>query len=133
LNKVLPASERQRLSDYEQEATTAGSDRASEWHRALRCARWAEQVVSAPEHNHLVTAAERALEVTEEVAETIGWEAIDLTRIPFGRGVSPRWEAELRWVEEAVDVARQVGEKSGWEKVPWEQLVQELLEIRPSR
>jgi hypothetical protein len=43
--------------------------------------------------------------------------------------IGPGEDVELLWVEEATDVAKQAAERSGWQHVPWEALLQEVLEI----
>jgi hypothetical protein len=132
LRKKLPESERAKLAPYYDRAYQAGSDPTAEWHRAYRCAQWAEQIVSQPTHHHLTAEAERALEVVREVKKTIGSELLDLELLPLGQSVSPRFQAELTWVEEAARVAEKVAAKSGWEAVPWEQLLQDMLKIGPA-
>jgi hypothetical protein len=129
LRKELPASERAKLAPYYNRAYDAGADSTAEWHRAFRCAQWAVQIVSQPAHHHLTADAEHALEVVREVRKTIGAELLDLEFLPLGGSVSPRFQAELTWVEEAARVAEKVAAKSGWEAVPWEQLLQDMLKI----
>ena len=43
--------------------------------------------------------------------------------------IGPGEDVELLWVEEATDVAKEAAQQSGWENVPWEELLQEVLEI----
>ena len=129
LHDRLPESERSKLVPYERQATQAGSDPTAEWHRAFACARWTEKIVALPAHHHLGAEARKAVQIVKEVADTAGWEVINLGRLPRGIGVSPRFEAELTWVTEAVNVAEQVAAKVGWPAVPWEELVQEVLTV----
>jgi hypothetical protein len=64
-----------------------------------------------------------------EVGVTIGAELRDIEYLPFGKSVSPRYQTELAWVYEAVHVAEKAAEKSGWATVPWEGMLQAMLEI----
>jgi hypothetical protein len=125
----LPASETAKLVGYQAQADTAGADPRAEWHRAYACARWADQIVTIPEHRHLAADAKKALEIVREVGVTFGAELRDLGYLPLGQAVSPRFQTELAWLYEAVHVARKVAEKFGWDEVPWEQLLRDMLAI----
>jgi hypothetical protein len=129
LHECLPASDIATLAEYQIEAETAGSDPTTEWHRAFASARWADRIVAVPEHSHLAAHARTALEVVREVGVTVGAELRDFGYVPRGMGVSPRYEAELAWVYEAVHVARTAAEKSGWDRVPWRQLLDDMLAV----
>jgi hypothetical protein len=50
--------------------------------------------------------------------------------IPKDQKVGPGEDVELLWVEEATDVAKAIAEKSGWDAVPWEELLQKVIEIK---
>jgi hypothetical protein len=132
LHDRLPESELPKLVPYERQATQVGSDPIAERHRAFACARWTERIVALPAHRHLGAEARKAVQIVKEVADTAGWEMINLERLPRGIGVSPRFEAELTWVTEAVHVAEQVAAKVGWPAVPWEELLQEVLKVSPT-
>jgi hypothetical protein len=127
LSDGMPEEERAKLAPYEARGAEAGSDKAAEWHRAYKCAKWAEQTVSIPAHHHLLAEAEKAVEVVKEVEKTIGGELGDVLEIPIGWAVSPRYEAEITWVYEAVHVAWHVAEKNGWDAVPWQALLDDVL------
>jgi hypothetical protein len=129
LHTAMPKSEATKLAAYAPRAREAGANPTAEWHRAYRCARWANEIVSLPAHNHLAAEADKARELVREVGETIGAEVRDLEFLPFGKAVSPRFQAELAWILEAVHVAEKVADKVGWAAVPWEQLVQDMLAI----
>jgi hypothetical protein len=132
LRDHLPASELERLAPYERQARQAGSDPTAEWHRAFACARWTDKVVALPAHSHLGADARQAVHIVKQVADTAGWEIINLERLPRGIGVSPRFEAELNWVTEAVHVADAVASKLGWSAVPWEELIREVMSVSPA-
>jgi len=70
LQEVVPDSERSKLEEFTKLASNAGSDPASEWQRAFRCARWAEEMVSLPAHRHLTGEAERSMEAVRLVEGT---------------------------------------------------------------
>ncbi len=128
LSEMLPTEEGQRLGPYQRRAAHAGSDHAAEWHRAYRCARWAVRVASQDAHSHLQAEAKAAFEIVREIEKAVGSEILDLESIPVGHAVSPRFEVELAWVEEAARVAEGAAAKSGWGSVPWEDLLRELLD-----
>jgi hypothetical protein len=133
LRNSLPESELAKLAPYERQAIQAGSDPTAEWHRAFACARWTEEIVALPAHHQLGSEARKAVQIVKEVADTAGWEMINLGRLPRGIGVSPRFEAELTWVTEAVHVAERVAANVGWQAVPWEKLVQDVLNVPAAR
>jgi len=132
LGHAMPAQEQEKLEPFKALAAQAGSDETAEWHRAFKCAKWAERIVAVPEHNLLVTVAEKAVEIVKEVEATVGAEIGDLLEVPFaaiGHPVSPRFEAEITWVYEAVHVAERVAADAGWAAVPWQELVTEMLSV----
>jgi hypothetical protein len=133
LRDSLPESELAKLAPYERQAIQAGPDPTAEWHRAFACARWTKEIVALPAHHQLESEAHKAVQIVKEVADTAGWEMINLGRLPLGIGVSPRFEAELTWVTEAVHVAERVAAKVGWPSVPWEQLLQDVLNVPVAR
>jgi hypothetical protein len=129
LSHVMPEDQQAKLAPYAERAARAGSNKTAEWHRAYKCAKWAEQIVSLPAHNHLVAESKKALEAIKEIEETVGSEIGDLLELPLGISVSPEFEAEITWVYEAVHVAEKVANKVGWDAVPWEQLVEDVLSV----
>lgn len=145
LSHVMPEGEQAKLAAYAPKAAEAGSEKTAEWVRAVKCARWAEQIVSIPEHNHLAVEARRVIEAIRELEKTFGAELAHLMEVPFSSGagaslsaslggqsgypVSPRFEAEIEWVYEAVHVAEKVAAKAGWEAVPWEELLTDMLNV----
>ena len=127
LNESLPSTEHQKLHAYQRLAAHAGSDHAADWHRAYRCARWAVRVASQAEDGRLRGEAKAAFEIVREIEKAVGAEVLDLEGIPAGHVVSPRFEVELAWVEEAARVAERAAEQRGWSSVPWEDLLRELV------
>ena len=129
LRDVMPESERPKLAPYEVRAATAGSDETAEWHRAYRCARWAADVVATPVDTGLAGGLRKALQVVKEVEETVGGQISNFFEIPYRQSLSPKMDAELTWIYEAVHVAEDVAGKVGWEEVGWEALLDEVLAI----
>ena len=129
LRDALPEAEQARLAPYAARAATAGSDETAEWHRAYRCARWAADVVATPAHSGLTGELRRVLEVVKEVEETVGGQISNFFEIPYRQALSPRLEAELTWVYEALHIAEKVAARVGWDQVDWEQLLDDLLAI----
>ena len=133
LRDVLPESEQPELAAYEARAAIAGSDETAEWHRAYRCARWAADVVAAPANTGLTGELRRVLEVVKQVEETVGGQISNFFELPYRQAVSPKLEAELTWVYEALHVAEKVADKVGWAEVGWEALLEDLLAIPAGR
>jgi hypothetical protein len=137
LEAILPAEQRAKLERYSQQADDTSPN--GDFHRARVCLHWAIKVAESPEHSHLSGLATRLKETHK------AWQDIWLgtgfgSQVETGRGVAghdikgdqkigPGEDIELLWVEEATDVAKSAAEKSGWDAVPWEELVQEVLEI----
>ena len=129
LRDVLPEAERPRLAAYDARAATAGADETAEWHRAYRCARWAADVVATPAQSGLSGELRTVLQVVKEVGETVGGQISNFFELPYRQALSPRMEAELTWIYEAVHVAEKVAAKAGWDAVGWEELLDEVLAI----
>lgn len=129
LRDVLPEAERARLTPYEARAASAGSDETAEWHRAYRCAQWAADVVATPTHSGLTGELRRVLQVVKHVEDTVGGQISNFFELPYRQALSPKMEAELTWIYEAVHVAEKVAAKVGWAEVGWESLLDEVLAI----
>ncbi len=137
LREILPDEQKQTLAGYEQraEATTPRGD----FHRARRCLRWAVMVAESPQHSHLSGLAIRLKEKHKAWQDV--WLGMEFgSDVKLGTGnpsqeikgdqkIGPGEDVELLWVEEATDVAKQAAERSGWQSVPWEALLQEVLEV----
>lgn len=137
LQSAMPPDERQKLEQYWAQVDASKSQ--GDFHRARRCLHWAITVAEAPEHSHLAREAIRVKETYK------AWQDLVLgaefgTHVETRRGdeghlitgeskVGPREDVEFLWVSEAVSVAKMAAEKSGWDQVPWEQLVQDVLQI----
>jgi hypothetical protein len=137
LREILPEGERKTLDSYEQraEATTSKGDSR----RARYCLHWAIQTAERPEHSHLSRMAAR-LKETHQAYKDIWLGAEFGSQVEVGHGVAghdikgdqkigPGEDIELLWVEEATDVAKSAAEQAGWESVPWEKLLQTVIEI----
>jgi len=94
----------------------------------FRCAEWAVDLLSPPEHAHLRHLVHRLEQVLHE-AHNSDW------AVEFGLFVShsPALDEELIWVDDAVAAAKAVAEKSGWNSVPWEELLVDLIAMEPKR
>jgi hypothetical protein len=137
LQTALPEPQRQKLEAYwpQADATKPHGD----FHRARHCLSWAIAVAEMPAHSHLSHVSVRLKETYK------AWQDIVLgaefgTHVKEGHGpeghdivgdqkIGPGEDIELLWVGEAVSVAKSAAEKSGWDSVPWEQLVQDVLNI----
>lgn len=137
LREVLPKDEQPVLAAY---AERAGSTKPhGDLHRAWHCLHWAIEVTELPKHSHLSGAGVRLKETYK------AWQDVVLgaefgSDVKLGTGnpsqeikgdqkIGPGEDIELLWVGEAVAVAKSAAERSGWDAVPWEKLLQEVLEI----
>jgi hypothetical protein len=137
LREVLPDDSQSTLSTYVERAADAKP--RGDFHRALHCLHWAIEVAEQPKHSHLSGATVRLKETYK------AWQDIVLgaefgSDVKMGTGnpaqeikgdqkIGPGEDIELLWVGEAVAVAKSAAEESGWDAVPWEGLLQEVLEI----
>jgi hypothetical protein len=137
LREVLPADEQAKLATYSERAGEAKP--RGDFHRARHCLHWAIEVSEQPKHSHLSGVGTRLKETYK------AWQDIVLgaefgSDVKMGTGnpsqeikgdqkIGPGEDIELLWVGEAVSVAKDAAEKSGWDSVPWEDLMQQVLEI----
>jgi hypothetical protein len=137
LREILPEEQQQKLDEYtpQAEATSPKGD----YRRARYCLKWAIHTAERPEHSHLSKMA-ILLKEKHKAYQDIWLGAEFGSQVESGRGqashvvkgdqkIGPGEEIELLWVEEATDVAKSVAEKSGWEAIPWEELLQHIIEI----
>ncbi len=128
LAEGMPEGTRRILDTYRDQVAASSSEPAAEWHRAFLCARWADRVVSLPEHHHLAQEAARSAEAVRLLGEAVSTELGRL--VPeAGWRVSAGFAAEIAWVYEAIRVAQKVAAATSWDAVPWESLLQELLRV----
>jgi hypothetical protein len=137
LREILPEAQRQRLDGYasQVEATTPKGD----YRRARYCLKWAIQTAERPEHSHLSKMAILLKEKHKAYQDV--WLGTEFGfQVEIGKGqasrvvkgdqrAGPGEDIELLWVEEATDVAKRIAGTSGWDTVPWEELLQHLIEI----
>ena len=125
----MPPEEVTRLDAYGPQITTSKRSKEVELRRALACAEWALRVVGRPGHGHLAHLVTEAREVVQESFETLRAAGVAAASARYVYPASARLMVRAAWVDEAVRVARAVAEQSGWQAVPWEELLQQLLEI----
>jgi hypothetical protein len=124
--KVLPDEEYQKLTSHDAEMATTTS--RGDFHRCFRCAEWAVDLAAQSEHSHLQHFVSELKEVVREIRDT-DW-AVEFGIFTPGRTVT---DVELTWVDDAIKVAQGAAEKSGWGAVPWENLLEELIAIEPTK
>jgi hypothetical protein len=130
LEKVLPDEEYQKLTTHD--AEMAGTTSRGDFHRCFRCAEWAVDLAAQsdhqPEQSHLHHLLSGLKEVVRQIRDT-DW-AVEFGIFTPGRTVT---DVELTWVDDAITVAQAAAEKSGWGAVPWENLLEELIAIEPTK
>jgi hypothetical protein len=124
LEGALPESELSKLNAHDDEVAKTTSHH--DLHRCFRCAEWAVDLLSPPEHSHLRHLVHKLEKVLHEVHDS-DW------AMEFGMFVSrhPVLDEELTWVDDAVAAAKAVAEKAGWDSVPWEALLIQLIAMEP--
>jgi hypothetical protein len=132
LENALPDNELARLNAYDAEVAKTTSH--GDFHRCFRCAQWAVDLLSPPEHSHLRHLIHRLERVLHEVHDSdFALEFAVLGKVErTAPQASPVLDEELTWVDDAMAAAKAVAEKSGWEAVPWEALLVELIAMEPS-
>jgi len=121
LEDILPEAEYAKLTRFDTAIATTTS--RHDFHRCLRCARWAVEMVEQPDRGAAVHLAESVRQVVRELHEAA-------QGIRFGSivpGARPVTDIELHWVDGAVSTAQAVAEQFGWAAVPWEGLFEELI------
>jgi hypothetical protein len=138
LREILPDEERRKLEGYA--ARAEDTSPKGDFHRARRCLHWAVKVSESPQHAHLSGVAIR-LKETHKAWQDIWLGSEFGSEVEIGKGqisqeikgdqkIGPGEDIELLWVQEATDVAKSAAAESGWDNVPWEDLLQEVLDIR---
>lgn len=129
----FPDGERDKLAAHEEEIAKTTSD--GDPHRARLCAKWAIKMANDKNQKHprWEQLKERHQMWKDE------WFAIDFglaDAIP-GSGThhlvgkaEPMEDVRIEWVENAVAVAKRLGEEDGWENSPWEDLLNDLINIK---
>jgi hypothetical protein len=85
-------------------------------------------VATLIDRSHAVLPDEDQADLASFRSAAVGAEVLDLEAWPLGHTVSPRFEVELAWVEEAATVAARGAADRGWGAVPRRALVRELVE-----
>lgn len=129
LRDVLPPDASDQLNAYALRAAHAGSAKDAERSRALACARWSERIVALPAHRHLRAEVAKSIEAVRLAETTTAFQLGQLVAAESRSGVSPEFAAEIDWIYEAVHVAAKVAGEIGWPKVPWQQLLDDMLAI----
>lgn len=127
---LMPSSEQAKLHRYEAKAAHLRQDRELEWKRAHKCAQWAVKIAEVPAHNEIAFEIDKSREIVKEVEKSIGGELIEIASIPRGISISAKMDVELTWVFEAVHAAQRAAEKLGWDAVPWQELIEDVLDTK---
>lgn len=130
LENALPEGDLPRLNAHDLEIAKTTSHR--DFHRCVRCAEWAVELLSPPEHSHVRHLLHRIEQALHELHNT-GW-TLEFALRPSvsGPGNHIILDEELTWVDDAMAAAKAVAEKSGWDAVPWEELIVELIAMEHS-
>ena len=124
LEEMLPPDQKAKLEPYE--AAVSLTTHKGDLHRAWRAAGWAVELTTRPEHSALGRAAKTLEEGYRLWKDSWFGAAFGLSLI---EGVRPAEDIETEWVDEALKVAQAAAEQAGWDSVPWEQLLQELIDV----
>ncbi|HEY1443627.1 MAG TPA: hypothetical protein VGF51_01915 [Acidimicrobiales bacterium] len=137
LREILPQDQMPKLDSYAARAEATKPER--DYHRARFCLHWAIKTAESSEHSHLHGLAIRLKETHKEwqdiwLGAWFGSEVeagigVPAQEIKGDQKVGPGEDIELLWVEEATDVAKSAAATSGWSNVPWEELLDGVLNI----
>ena len=137
LREVLPEDGQAELAAFEGQAESVPP--RGHFPRALHCLHWAIVVAEQPKHSHLSGVSVRLKETYKAWQDIVlGSEFGSDVKLEKGnpsqeikgdQKIGPGEDSELLWLGEAVSVAKVAAENSGWENVPWQALVQEVLQI----
>lgn len=130
VRRELPRSEQAKLEAHE--AAVAASTSRGDARRARRCAEWAIEMSAGRSRSHpRWRELHEAHEVWKETWFGVEFGLADLVSDVVGPAMPVR-DVELEWTEDAVAVAKALGEEDGWDRVPWEELLVELIGIDAS-
>jgi hypothetical protein len=124
LRPGLPAADQARLDSYADRvaATTHHGDFRRAWH----CAGWAIELAEASsdtEYGRMVEALKEKLTLWKDTIFGAEFGAIP------GDHVGPGQDVEIQWVDDAVAIATDRAEAAGWATVPWEDVLEAMLEV----
>ena len=114
IRDTYPENEKAKVDAYTDRIKTSTS--AADHRRGHRCIIWAMHLAEEKSESH-----PKWQEIKQLHKE---WKDTELAAF-FGAGDMIR----IVWAQNAADVARTIGEEDGWDKAPWEELLQELLDM----
>jgi hypothetical protein len=124
VQEQFPKAEADKLARFADPIarSTSGADSK----RARRCFHWAFEMANDKSQSH--PRWREIKELHQEWKDT--WFGLEFG-LTGNQGVKrhPGEDMHIQWVEDAVSVAKLLGEEDGWGKSPWEQLLDELVEI----
>lgn len=125
VQELLPADQKTKLDPLKDaiEATTSAKD----GHRARHCAHWAIRLADDKDLPH---PRWREIKELHHVWKD-AWLGVQFGLHHTDPAHRPIEDVEIQWTEGAVEVAKMIGEADGWDHAPWEQLLEELIEMEP--
>ncbi len=126
LSRILPEDLQTKLDGYRQKIV--GISGHHDLHRCYRCAQWAVDLKATSQKGSTKSILSRLGQVLHE-ANQARWAT------EFGLFVSfhPVTDLEVGWIDDALGVAQELADEVGWDQVPWEQLLDELIELKPAK
>ena len=126
IRENFPATETKKLTQFE--AAIAKTSSAADKNRAHRCLVWAVEKANDKSQSH---PRWRAIhELHQEWKDT--WLGVEMGFFPHGGPHTPLEDIHIRWIEDAAQVAQTLGEEDGWDHSPWEELLQQLIDMEKS-
>jgi hypothetical protein len=131
----FPESEKKKVAAHDDAIAKTTSD--GDPHRAHLCAKWAIKMAADKDSKHPLW--ERLKERHQVWKDE--WFAVEFAvgdAVPISGSFevvgrpAPLLDIWIEWVKNAVAIAKRLGEDDGWENSPWEALLTEMIEYRPS-
>ena len=124
VQKSFPQDQLSALGAYSNAIAETTSRRDPE--RARHCALWA--IEKADDRNQSHPRWREIKELHQIWKDT--WFGAEFGLMGAGgTSRSPSLDVHIQWIEDAVLVAKTLGEEDGWDHSPWEDLLQELIEM----
>ena len=124
VHEDFPKDEAAKTEPFVEAISYSTSEADSE--RARRCFHWAFKMADDKSQSH--PRWRQIKELHQEWKDT--WFGLEFGVMgDQGAHRAPGEDMHIQWVEDAVTVAKNLGEEDGWDHSPWEDLLEDLIEM----
>jgi hypothetical protein len=125
VREQFPAGEAGKVERFADAIAQSTSD--ADGQRARRCFHWAYEMADDKSQSH--PRWREIKELHQEWKDT--WFGLEFG-LTGNQGVKrhPDENVHIQWVEDAIAVAKTLGEEDGWSESPWQELLQELVNMQ---